>query len=189
MGQLDGKVALVTGGSAGIGLETARRFAAEGAQVYLTGRRKEVLNAAVADIGGDVTGVVGDVSDLAALDTLFDAIKGPQRRSGRAGRQRRRWRLVKLGEFTEEHYDTTFDSFEFSIPAASPCRASATNRRASPTPVGGAMATRSYTIGYATRARMITRRDPIRAPDRGAIDAPIRLVILKTSTASRMCRQ
>jgi NAD(P)-dependent dehydrogenase (short-subunit alcohol dehydrogenase family) len=180
MGQLDGKVALVTGGSAGIGLETARRFAAEGAQVYLTGRRKEVLDAAVADIEGDVTGVVGDVSDLAALDTLFDAIKD---RSGgldvlvaNAGGGR----LVKLGEFTEEHYDTTFDSFEFSIPAASPYRASATNRRASPTPVGVAMATRSHTIGYATRARMMTRPDPIRAPNRGSIDAPIRLVIPKT---------
>ena len=109
MGQLDGKVALVTGGSAGIGLETARRFAAEGAQVYLTGRRKEVVDTAVADIHGDVTGVVGDVSDLAALDTLYDAIND---RSGgldvlvaNAGSGR----LVGLGDITEEEYDTTFD--------------------------------------------------------------------------------
>ena len=63
MGQLEGKVALVTGGSAGIGLETARRFAAEGAQVYLTGRRKDVVDAAVSDIDGDVVGVVGDVAE------------------------------------------------------------------------------------------------------------------------------
>ncbi|MGH3643776.1 MAG: SDR family NAD(P)-dependent oxidoreductase [Mycobacterium sp.] len=109
MGQLEGKVALVTGGSAGIGLETARRFAAEGAQVYLTGRRKEVVDAAVDGIDGDVTGVVGDVSDLASLDTLYDTIRD---RSGgldvlvaNAGSGR----LIGLGDITEEEYDTTFD--------------------------------------------------------------------------------
>jgi NAD(P)-dependent dehydrogenase (short-subunit alcohol dehydrogenase family) len=109
MGQLEGKVALVTGGSAGIGLETARRFAAEGAQVYLTGRRKEVVDAAVADIDGDVTGVVGDVSDLDALDALYATIT---ERSGRldvlvanAGGGS----VASLGAITEEQYDTTFD--------------------------------------------------------------------------------
>ena len=110
MGQLEGKVALVTGGSAGIGLETARRFAAEGAQVYLTGRRKTVVDAAVADIEGDVTGIVGDVSDLDALDALYATIA---ERSGRldvlvanAGGGS----VLSLGDITEEQYDTTFDS-------------------------------------------------------------------------------
>ncbi|KKF00875.1 SDR family NAD(P)-dependent oxidoreductase [Mycolicibacterium obuense] len=109
MGQLEGKVALVTGGSAGIGLETARRFTREGAQVYLTGRRRDVVDAAVADIGGDVTGIVGDVSVLASLDALFATIA---ERSGRldvlvanAGGGR----LIPLGDISEEHYDTTFD--------------------------------------------------------------------------------
>jgi NAD(P)-dependent dehydrogenase (short-subunit alcohol dehydrogenase family) len=114
MGQLEGKVALVTGGSAGIGLETARRFAAEGAQVYLTGRRKDVVDTAVTDItadtGGDVTGVVGDVSDLASLDALYATIT---ERSGRldvlvanAGSGQ----IVGLVDITEEHYDTSFDT-------------------------------------------------------------------------------
>ncbi|MET0702584.1 MAG: glucose 1-dehydrogenase [Mycobacterium sp.] len=114
MTQLEGKVALVTGGSAGIGLATARRFAAEGAHVYLTGRRKEVVDAAVAgitaDVGGDVTGIVGDVADLAALDALYASIT---ERSGRldilvanaGGGQ-----IVGLADITEEHYDAAFDS-------------------------------------------------------------------------------
>ncbi|MDO0973528.1 SDR family NAD(P)-dependent oxidoreductase [Mycolicibacterium frederiksbergense] len=113
MGQIDGKVALITGGSSGIGLATARSFAAEGAQVYLTGRRPEVVDAAAADItsdtGGDITGVVGDVSDLASLDALYAVIA---ERSGRldvlvanAGSGR----PIGLTDITEEHYDTTFD--------------------------------------------------------------------------------
>ena len=109
MGQLDGKVALVTGGSAGIGLETARRFAGEGAQVYLTGRRKEVVDAAVADIDGDVTGVVGDVSDLASLDDLFTTIADRSGRLDVVVANAGSGRLVGLADITEEHYDTTFD--------------------------------------------------------------------------------
>ncbi|KRD09627.1 hypothetical protein ASE48_06250 [Mycobacterium sp. Root265] len=109
MGQLDGKVALVTGGSAGIGLATARRFAAEGAQLYLTGRRKDVVDAAVAELDGDVTGIVSDVADLDQIDALFTTIR---ERSGRldvlvanAGGGT----VTGLADITEEHYDTTFD--------------------------------------------------------------------------------
>jgi NAD(P)-dependent dehydrogenase (short-subunit alcohol dehydrogenase family) len=109
MGQLEGKVALVTGGSAGIGLAVARRYAAEGAQVYLTGRRKDVVDAAASDIEGDVTGIVGDVADLASLEALYATIA---ERSGRldvlvanaGGGQ-----IVGLADITEEHYDATFD--------------------------------------------------------------------------------
>ncbi|MFF3754168.1 SDR family NAD(P)-dependent oxidoreductase [Streptomyces sp. NPDC002018] len=113
-GQLRGKVALVTGGSAGIGLAVAGRFAAEGATVYVTGRRKPELDAAVAAVNAQAgeeraIGVAGDVSDLDDLDRLFAAVEA---RSGRldvlvanAGGGG----FARLGEITEEQYDRTFD--------------------------------------------------------------------------------
>src|SRR6267142_4208277 len=75
MGKLEGKIALVTGGNGGIGLATAKRFVAEGAYVFITGRRDAELAAAVKEIGRNVTGVQGDVSDLGDLDRLFAQIK------------------------------------------------------------------------------------------------------------------
>ncbi|MEH2143486.1 SDR family oxidoreductase [Nostoc sp.] len=69
------KVALITGGTSGIGLATAKRFVAEGAYVFITGRRQHELNAAVKEIGKNVTGVQGDVSNLAELDRFFATIK------------------------------------------------------------------------------------------------------------------
>jgi len=75
MGKLDGKVAVITGGNSGIGLATAKRFVADGAYVFITGRRKDELAAAVAEIGRNVTPVQGDVSNLADLDRLFATVK------------------------------------------------------------------------------------------------------------------
>lgn len=74
MGQLTDKTALVTGASTGIGLATAKRFIAEGARVYLTGRRKEVLDAAAQELGDQAIPIQNDVSDLDDLDRLFDRI-------------------------------------------------------------------------------------------------------------------
>ena len=75
MAKLAGKIALVTGGSSGIGLATARRFVEEGAYVFITGRREQDLSAAVKEIGRNVTGVPADVSKLANLDRLFSEIE------------------------------------------------------------------------------------------------------------------
>jgi NAD(P)-dependent dehydrogenase (short-subunit alcohol dehydrogenase family) len=75
MGKLDGKVALITGGNSGIGLATAKRFVADGAYVFITGRRQSELDAAAAEIGRNVTAVQGDVSKLADLDRLFARVK------------------------------------------------------------------------------------------------------------------
>lgn len=71
MKKLEGKIALVTGGNSGIGLATAKQFVAEGAYVYITGRRQVELDAAVEAIGKNVTAVQSDVSNLADLDRLF----------------------------------------------------------------------------------------------------------------------
>ena len=73
--KLEGKVAVVTGGNSGIGLATARRFVAEGAHVFITGRRQAELDEAVRQIGRNVTGVRGDVANLADLDRLFATVK------------------------------------------------------------------------------------------------------------------
>ena len=78
MKKLEGKVALVTGASMGIGLATAKRFVAEGAYVFITGRRQTQLDAAVKEIGENVTGVQSDVSNLADLDRLFATIEQEQ---------------------------------------------------------------------------------------------------------------
>ncbi len=71
MGKLEGKIAVITGANSGIGLAAAKRFVAEGAHVYITGRRQEELDKAVAEIGSDVTAVQGDVSRLEDLDRLL----------------------------------------------------------------------------------------------------------------------
>ena len=75
MGKLDGKIALVTGGNSGIGLATAKRFVQEGAYVFITGRRDLELDAAAREIGRNVTGVRGDVSNLGDLDRLYASLK------------------------------------------------------------------------------------------------------------------
>ena len=74
-GKLEGKVAVVTGGNSGIGLATAKKFVAEGAYVFITGRRQNELDAAVKEIGKNIAGVQGDVAKLSDLDKLYAAVK------------------------------------------------------------------------------------------------------------------
>jgi NAD(P)-dependent dehydrogenase (short-subunit alcohol dehydrogenase family) len=75
MKKLEGKIALITGGTSGIGMGTAKRFASEGAYVYITGRREAELDAAVREIGENSRGIQGDVTNLEDLDRLFAVIK------------------------------------------------------------------------------------------------------------------
>jgi len=110
MGKLDGKVAVVTGGTSGIGLASARRLAAEGAHVFITGRRKPELDAAVNAIGSRATGVQGDVANLADLDRLYAVVKEQKGHVDVLFANAGGGELAPLGTITEEHFDRTFNS-------------------------------------------------------------------------------
>jgi NAD(P)-dependent dehydrogenase (short-subunit alcohol dehydrogenase family) len=108
MAKLEGKVAVVTGGNSGIGLATAKRFVAEGAHVFITGRRQAELDAAVSQIGKNVRGVQGDVSNLADLDRLYATVKQQKGRVDVLFANAGLGELVPLGQITEAHFDKTF---------------------------------------------------------------------------------
>jgi NAD(P)-dependent dehydrogenase (short-subunit alcohol dehydrogenase family) len=109
MGKLEGKVALITGGNSGIGLATAKEFVKEGAYVFITGRREPELAAAVKEIGRNVTGVQGDVSNLDDLDRLFAQIKQEKGRLDIVFANAGVATLAPFGTITEEHYDSIFN--------------------------------------------------------------------------------
>jgi NAD(P)-dependent dehydrogenase (short-subunit alcohol dehydrogenase family) len=109
MGKLEGKIALITGGNSGIGLATAKQFVNEGAYVFITGRRDAELAAAVKEIGRNVTGVQGDVSDLADLDRLFAQIKREKGRLDIVFANAGIAKYAPFGTITEEHFDSIFD--------------------------------------------------------------------------------
>ena len=107
--RLAGKVAVITGGSSGIGLATAKRFVDEGAYVFITGRRKNELDAAVKEIGRNVTGVQGDASKLADIDTLYAVVKEQKGNLDIVFANAGTGEFAPLGQITEEHFDKQFD--------------------------------------------------------------------------------
>ncbi|MDR6978411.1 NAD(P)-dependent dehydrogenase (short-subunit alcohol dehydrogenase family) [Streptomyces sp. 3330] len=108
MGQLDGKTVVVTGGTSGIGLASARRFREEGARVYITGRRKDTLDQAIAEIGGDVIGVQADSASLADLDRLYTTVADHGDRIDVLFANAGGGEFATLEQVTEEHFDATF---------------------------------------------------------------------------------
>jgi NAD(P)-dependent dehydrogenase (short-subunit alcohol dehydrogenase family) len=106
----DNKVVVVTGGTSGIGLATAKAFAQAGASVFITGRRQETLDAAVRQIGGRVTGVRGDMANLADIDRLYDAIQQQHAQIDVVFANAGGGEMLALGAITEEHYQSTFDT-------------------------------------------------------------------------------
>jgi NAD(P)-dependent dehydrogenase (short-subunit alcohol dehydrogenase family) len=108
-GKLEGKIALITGGSSGIGLATARQFVNEGAYVFITGRREIELVAAAKEIGKNVTGVQGDVSNLGDLNRLFARIKREKGKLDILFANAGVATYARFGEITEDHYDSIFN--------------------------------------------------------------------------------
>jgi NAD(P)-dependent dehydrogenase (short-subunit alcohol dehydrogenase family) len=109
MGKLDGKVAVIAGGSSGMALASAMRFVEEGAYVFITGRKQEALDEAVRLIGRNVIGVVGDASNLDDLDRLFATVKREKGKIDVLYASAGIGEAVPLGEVTEQHFDATFD--------------------------------------------------------------------------------
>ncbi|MGE3261978.1 MAG: SDR family oxidoreductase [Bacteriovoracia bacterium] len=110
MKKLEGKIAVITGGTSGIGLATAKRFIAEGAYVFITGRRQGELDAALSLLGPNATGIQGDVAKLADLDKLYAAVKKEKGKIDVIFANAGGGEFAALGEITEEHFDTTFNN-------------------------------------------------------------------------------
>lgn len=106
--KLSGKIALITGGNSGLGFATAQRFIAEGAHVFITGRRQAELDAAVKELGPRATAIRGDVSSLPDLDRLFAAIKAQKGRLDILFANAGLGEFAPLGKITEEHFDKIF---------------------------------------------------------------------------------
>jgi NAD(P)-dependent dehydrogenase (short-subunit alcohol dehydrogenase family) len=109
-GKLAGKVAVVTGGSAGIGLGIAEHFAAEGARVFITGRHRAELDKAVATIGGNAAAIQGDTTNLADLDRVYATVETQAGQIDVLAANAGVYEFAALGEITEEHFDRTFNT-------------------------------------------------------------------------------
>jgi NAD(P)-dependent dehydrogenase (short-subunit alcohol dehydrogenase family) len=104
------KVVLVTGGTSGIGLVAAKAFSQEGASVFVTGRRQNVLDIAVKEIGGQVTGLRADMSNLADIDRVYDAVQQQHAQIDVLFANAGAGNMLPLDAITEEHYQRTFDT-------------------------------------------------------------------------------
>lgn len=110
MGRLEGKIAVVTGANSGIGLACAKRFAEEGARVFMTGRRQTELDAAVAEVGRSARGVQGDIAKLSDLDQLYSVVRDEAGHIDVLLANAGGGEFSPLQEITEEHFDRTFAS-------------------------------------------------------------------------------
>ena len=179
MNRLEGKVAVITGGSSGIGLATAQRFADEGAHVFITGRRQAELEGAVRQIGKRATGVRGDVSNLADLDRLYAAVKQEKGRIDVLFANAGGGSFAPLGAISEEQFDTTFGSnvkgLLFTVQKALPLFKDGGSIILNAS-IAGSKGLEAFSVYNATRRRCGRSRAPGRSTSRPARSVSTRSV-------------
>ena len=195
MGKLEGKIALITGGNGGIGLATAKQFVNEGAYVFITGRREPELAAAVKEIGRNVTGVQGDVSNLGDLDRLFAQIKREKGKLDIVFANAGVARYAPLGSITEEFYDSIFDinvkGVLFTVQKALPLMPDGASIILNAS-IAGSKGLATYSVYSATKAAVRSfartwttdlkdRRIRVNAVSPGSIDTPAARDLLASS--------
>ena len=195
MGKLEGKIALITGGNGGIGLATAKQFVNEGAYVFITGRRDTELAAAVKEIGRNVTGVQGDVSNLGDLDRLFAQIKREKGKLDIVFANAGVARYAPLGSITEEFYDSIFDinvkGVLFTVQKALPLMPDGASIILNAS-IAGSKGLATYSVYSATKAAVRSfartwttdlkdRRIRVNAVSPGSIDTPAARDLLASS--------
>src|ERR1700680_2283027 len=197
MGKLEGKIALVTGGNSGIGLATAKQFVREGAYVFITGRRDAELAAAAKKIGENVTGVQGDVSNLADLDRLFDQIKREKGKLDIVFASAGVAHYAALGAISEEFFDSIFDTnvkgLLFTVQKALPLLPDGASIILNAS-IAGSKGLATYSVYSATKAAVRSfvrtwttdlkdRRIRVNAVSPGSIDTPAARDLLASSEA------
>src|SRR6059036_1359803 len=186
MGKLEGKTALITGGNSGIGLATAKELVNEGAYVFITGRRDLELAAAVKEIGRNVTGLQGDVSNLGDLDRLFANVKREKAKLDVVFANAGGAKFAPLGKITEEHFDSIFDinvkGLLFTVQKALPLMPDGASIILNAS-IAGSIGTPEWSVYNATKAAVRSfartwttdlknRRIRVNAVSPGSIDTP-----------------
>ena len=195
MGKLEGKIALITGGNGGIGLATAKQFVNEGAYVFITGRREQELAAAVKEIGRNVTGVQGDVSNLVDLDRIFAQIKREKGKLDIVFANAGVAKYAPFGTITEEHYDSIFNinvkGVLFTVQKALPLMPDGASIILNAS-IAGSKGLATYSVYSATKAAVRSfartwttdlkdRRIRVNAVSPGSIDTPAARDLLASS--------
>src|SRR2546428_12392509 len=203
MGKLEGKTALITGGNSGIGLATAKEFVNEGAYVFITGRRALELAAAVKEIGRNVSGLQGDVSNLGDLDRLFAHIKREKGKLDVVFANGGGAKFAPLGKITEEHFDSIFDinvkGLLFTVQKALPLMPDGASIILNAS-IAGSIGTPEWSVYNATKAAVRSfartwttdlkdRRIRVNAVSPGYIDTPGLSGLLAASGAAEQRRK
>jgi NAD(P)-dependent dehydrogenase (short-subunit alcohol dehydrogenase family) len=203
MGKLEGKIALITGGNGGIGLATAKQFVNEGAYVFITGRREPELDAAVKEIGRNVTGVQGDVSNLADLDRLFTQIEREKGKLDVVFANAGVAKYAAFGKITEQFYDSIFDvnvkGLLFTVQKALPLLPDGASIILNAS-IAGSKGLPTYSVYSATKAAVRSfartwttdlkdRRIRVNAISPGSIDTPAATDLLASSEVGEQRRK